>query len=81
MNNVTIKNLRIPIERICNQTTYLQMNDTHTTHWSVQCSAYMGTSYMCIKVVFEVFYNVKEICLSKIFDQLLDKFKGQKLLF
>jgi len=43
----------------CNkQATYLQMNDTHTTHWSVQYSVYIGTSYMCIKVVLE--YNVKD---------------------
>jgi len=34
------------------QATYLQMNDTHTTHWSVQYSVYMGTSYMRTKVVF-----------------------------
>ena len=32
MENVTSKPL---------QATYLQMNDTHTTHWSVEYSVYM----------------------------------------
>ena len=40
------------------------MNDTHTTHWSVQCSVYMCTSYMCIKVVLE--YNVKDLQIANL---------------
>jgi len=44
------------------QATYLQMNDTHTTQWSVQFSVY--TSYMCIKVVLEVMY-VKDLQIAK----------------
>jgi len=44
------------------QATYLQMNDTHTTHWSVQYSVYMGTSYMCIEVVLE--YSVKDLQIA-----------------
>ena len=48
VENVTIK-----------QATYLQMNDTHTTHWSAQYSVYMDTSYTCIKVALE--YNAKDL--------------------
>ena len=44
------------------QATYLQMNDTHTTQWSVELSVY--TSYMCITVVFEVMY-VKNLQIAK----------------
>jgi len=44
------------------QATYLQMNDTHTTQWSVELS--VDTSYMCIKVVLEVM-SVKDLQISK----------------
>ena len=44
------------------QATYLQMNDTHTTQWSVELSVY--TSYMCIKVVLEVM-SVKDLQIPK----------------
>ena len=40
------------------------MNDPHTTHWSVQYSVYMGTSYMYIKVVSE-FMSVKDLQIAK----------------
>ena len=62
----------IPIERICKQATYLQMNDTHTTHWSVQYSVYMGTSYMRIEVVLE-FMSIKDFHIAT----ASDKFKGR----
>ena len=49
--------LRIPTGRICKQATYLQMNNIHTTQWSVKYSVYMETSYMCIRVIKIVFCN------------------------
>jgi len=52
------------------QATYLQMNNTHTTHWSVQYSVYMPASYMCIKEALE--YNVKDLQIVT----TVDKFKG-----
>ena len=54
-------------ERICKQATYLQMNGTHTTHWSVQYSAYINlcSSYMCIKVKWKVFCNLGNSYLIK----------------
>ena len=51
----------ITVYGICDkQATYLQTNDTHTTHWSVEYSVYMGTRYMCIKVVLELI-SVKDL--------------------